>query len=173
MLFYFVRSGLNGDVSQWDRAVQMPHYSATSMPAISVYTGLHLRQASPPPSSPPCEVEPEYLLLDAPLQRHLHARISVYTGLHLRQVTSPPHPRATLLEEMPHFSATPMPAILVFTGFHLKQVAPHFPFCSTKSHLHVVLDVLGRNLLGMPHRQLPCSFERRCHSSALQQCQLF
>ncbi len=46
MVFYFVRSGLNGDVSQWDRATQMPHYSATSMPSISVYTGLHLRQVA-------------------------------------------------------------------------------------------------------------------------------
>ena len=36
----------NGDVSQWDRAIQMPHYSSASMPAISLHTGMHLIQVS-------------------------------------------------------------------------------------------------------------------------------
>lgn len=35
---------LNGDSSQWDRALQMPHYNTQSMPAISFHTALHLIQ---------------------------------------------------------------------------------------------------------------------------------
>jgi hypothetical protein len=35
---------LNGDASQWDRALQMPHYNARAMPAISFHTGVHLVQ---------------------------------------------------------------------------------------------------------------------------------
>ena len=35
----------NGDTSQWDRALQMPHYKRRSMPAISMHTGMHLIQA--------------------------------------------------------------------------------------------------------------------------------
>ena len=35
---------LNGDASQWDRALQMPHYNARAMPAISFHTGVHLIQ---------------------------------------------------------------------------------------------------------------------------------
>jgi hypothetical protein len=35
---------VNGDCSDWDRALQMPHYAAESMPAISVHTGAHLIQ---------------------------------------------------------------------------------------------------------------------------------
>ncbi|GFR48097.1 hypothetical protein Agub_g9782 [Astrephomene gubernaculifera] len=35
---------LDGDISQWDRAMQMPHYSAEDMPAISVDQVLHLIQ---------------------------------------------------------------------------------------------------------------------------------
>ena len=46
-----MRAGLrllfNGDASQWDRAMQLPHYNTRSMPAVSVHTGLHLIQASP------------------------------------------------------------------------------------------------------------------------------
>ena len=46
-----MRAGLrllfNGDASQWDRAMQLPHYNSRSMPAISLHTGLHLTQASP------------------------------------------------------------------------------------------------------------------------------
>ena len=34
----------NGDKSQWDRALQMPHYSTASMPAISWHTGMHFGQ---------------------------------------------------------------------------------------------------------------------------------
>ena len=34
----------NGDVSQWDRAIQMPHYNTQSMPAISLHTAIHLIQ---------------------------------------------------------------------------------------------------------------------------------
>ncbi len=34
----------NGDCSEWDRALQMPHYAASSMPALSVHTGAHLIQ---------------------------------------------------------------------------------------------------------------------------------
>ena len=33
-----------GDVSQWDRAIQMPHYNTQSMPAISLHTAIHLIQ---------------------------------------------------------------------------------------------------------------------------------
>ena len=39
-----IRLLLNGDASQWDRAMQMPHYNPTSMPAISLHTGMHLCQ---------------------------------------------------------------------------------------------------------------------------------
>ena len=35
---------LNGDASQWDRAMQMPHYNTRSMPAVSLHTGVHLIQ---------------------------------------------------------------------------------------------------------------------------------
>lgn len=35
---------LNGDASQWDRAMQMPHYNTHSMPAVSLHTGAHLIQ---------------------------------------------------------------------------------------------------------------------------------
>jgi lysosomal acid lipase/cholesteryl ester hydrolase len=35
---------LNGDASEWDRALQMPHYAAASMPAISLHAGAHLMQ---------------------------------------------------------------------------------------------------------------------------------
>ena len=37
----------NGDVSQWDRAIQMPHYNTQSMPAISLHTAIHLIQVPP------------------------------------------------------------------------------------------------------------------------------
>eukprot|EP00884_Botryococcus_braunii_P017623 jgi/Botrbrau1/4544/Bobra.60_2s0032.1 len=39
-----MRNLLNGDASQWDRAIQMPHYSANDMPALSFHSGLHLLQ---------------------------------------------------------------------------------------------------------------------------------
>ena len=39
-----VRVLLNGDSSQWDRAMQMPHYNTRSMPSISFHTGMHLIQ---------------------------------------------------------------------------------------------------------------------------------
>ena len=46
-----MRAGLrllfNGDASQWDRAMQLPHYNTRSMPAVSVHTGLHLIQVAP------------------------------------------------------------------------------------------------------------------------------
>lgn len=35
---------MNGDASEWDRALQMPHYNEASMPAISLHTGDHLMQ---------------------------------------------------------------------------------------------------------------------------------
>jgi lysosomal acid lipase/cholesteryl ester hydrolase len=40
-----IRLLLNRDTSQWDRAIQMPHYNTRSMPAISLHTGMHLIQA--------------------------------------------------------------------------------------------------------------------------------
>jgi lysosomal acid lipase/cholesteryl ester hydrolase len=36
---------LSGDKSEWDRALQMPHYNTYGMPAISLHTGAHLIQA--------------------------------------------------------------------------------------------------------------------------------
>lgn len=45
-----MRLMLNGDSSQWDRALQMPHYSAKDMPALSLHTGMHLIQARPFPA---------------------------------------------------------------------------------------------------------------------------
>ena len=38
---------LSGDKSEWDKALQMPHYNTYSMPAISLHTGAHFIQASP------------------------------------------------------------------------------------------------------------------------------
>lgn len=38
----------SGDVSQWDRAIQMPHYNTQSMPAISLHTAMHLIQVGIP-----------------------------------------------------------------------------------------------------------------------------
>ena len=43
-----MRLMFSGDASQWDRALQMPHYNTRSMPAISLHTGMHLIQARPP-----------------------------------------------------------------------------------------------------------------------------
>jgi hypothetical protein len=37
----------SGDISQWDKAIQMPHYTAQSMPAISLHTAIHLIQVNP------------------------------------------------------------------------------------------------------------------------------
>lgn len=34
-----IRLLLSGDASQWDRALLMPHYNATAMPALSVHQG--------------------------------------------------------------------------------------------------------------------------------------
>jgi len=46
--FRFCRAGisalLSGDKSQWDRALQMPHYNTYSMPALSFHTGNHFLQ---------------------------------------------------------------------------------------------------------------------------------
>ena len=42
-----MRLMFSGDASQWDRALQMPHYNTRSMPAISMHTGMHLIQARP------------------------------------------------------------------------------------------------------------------------------
>ena len=42
-----MRLMFSGDASQWDRALQMPHYNTRSMPAISLHTGMHLIQARP------------------------------------------------------------------------------------------------------------------------------
>ena len=39
---------LSGDSSQWDAALQMPHYSASSMPALSLHSGAHVSPPSPP-----------------------------------------------------------------------------------------------------------------------------
>lgn len=36
----------SGDVSEWDLAMQMPHYNTTSMPAVSLHTGAHFAQWS-------------------------------------------------------------------------------------------------------------------------------
>ena len=36
---------MSGDKSEWDRALQMPHYNTYSMPAISLHTGAHFIQA--------------------------------------------------------------------------------------------------------------------------------
>lgn len=35
---------MSGDVSQWDRALLLPHYNPRHMPALSAHTGLHLLQ---------------------------------------------------------------------------------------------------------------------------------
>lgn len=39
-----LRMVMNGDSSQWDKALQMPHYNSRAMPAISFHTGVHLVQ---------------------------------------------------------------------------------------------------------------------------------
>ena len=35
---------LNNDASQWERALQMPHYNKADMPSLSVYQGRDRRQ---------------------------------------------------------------------------------------------------------------------------------
>ncbi len=35
---------LNNDASQWERAMQMPHYNANDMPSLSIFQVLHLVQ---------------------------------------------------------------------------------------------------------------------------------
>jgi len=37
---------LSNDGSQWDRALQMPHYNATDMPAVSVFQLMHMVQCT-------------------------------------------------------------------------------------------------------------------------------
>ncbi len=37
---------LSNDASQWDRALQMPHYSAKAMPAVSMDAVLHMTQCA-------------------------------------------------------------------------------------------------------------------------------
>ncbi|KAI8469058.1 MAG: hypothetical protein J3K34DRAFT_424964 [Monoraphidium minutum] len=39
-----MRFSLNGDASQWDRAVQLPHYNAAAMPAVSMHQAVHFTQ---------------------------------------------------------------------------------------------------------------------------------
>lgn len=41
---WICRMLMNGDSSQWDRALRMPHYNSRAMPAISFHTGVHLVQ---------------------------------------------------------------------------------------------------------------------------------
>ena len=45
-----IRVAFSGDKSQWDRALQMPHYSPASMPAISWHTGIHFGQVQLQPT---------------------------------------------------------------------------------------------------------------------------
>ncbi len=56
-LQYLFSTGLqvlfSGDKSQWDRALQMPHYNTASMPAISWHTGMHFGQVRPSASNSP------------------------------------------------------------------------------------------------------------------------
>jgi hypothetical protein len=40
----FIRVCFSGDTSQWDRALQLPHYAAAAMPGISFHTGHHICQ---------------------------------------------------------------------------------------------------------------------------------
>jgi len=40
----FIRACFSGDTSQWDRALQLPHYAAAAMPGISLHTGNHVCQ---------------------------------------------------------------------------------------------------------------------------------
>lgn len=40
----FMKMMLSGDSSQWDAALQMPHYSTYSMPALSLHCGAHFAQ---------------------------------------------------------------------------------------------------------------------------------
>lgn len=41
-----MRAMLSGDVSEWDLAMQMPHYNTVSMPALSLCTGAQFQQWS-------------------------------------------------------------------------------------------------------------------------------
>ncbi|MEW5315318.1 MAG: hypothetical protein WDW38_006758 [Sanguina aurantia] len=41
---YFLKMLANGDISTWEKALQMPHYNARSMPAIALDQVLHLCQ---------------------------------------------------------------------------------------------------------------------------------
>lgn len=41
---------MSGDASEWDLAMQMPHYNSTSMPAVSLHTGAHFGQWSRDPA---------------------------------------------------------------------------------------------------------------------------
>ena len=38
----FMRAMTGGDTSQWHAALQMPHYSAFAMPALSMHCGAHV-----------------------------------------------------------------------------------------------------------------------------------
>ena len=74
----------NGDVSQWDRAIQMPHYNTQSMPAISLHTAIHLIQVPWPRQPPTCTASlcdgmhgPTLLVSPNELQRLLHIHLEV------------------------------------------------------------------------------------------------
>eukprot|EP00887_Chlorella_sp_A99_P006357 scaffold3.g6357.t1 len=40
----FMRAATSGDNSQWDQALTMPHYNASSMPALAMHCGAHFAQ---------------------------------------------------------------------------------------------------------------------------------
>jgi hypothetical protein len=48
LLRAFMRVALNGDRSAWDRAVQLPHYNARAMPAVSLHQVRRRPKAVPP-----------------------------------------------------------------------------------------------------------------------------
>ena len=54
-----LKFAFSGDRSEWDLALQMPHYNTASMPAISWHTGMHFGQVR---SSFPCRNLSELLL---------------------------------------------------------------------------------------------------------------
>jgi len=41
---HFMRAAMSGDSSQWDQALQLPHYNPSHMPAVSAHTLLHVFQ---------------------------------------------------------------------------------------------------------------------------------
>jgi hypothetical protein len=72
---------LGGDASQWDRALQMPHYSVEDMPALSLQQG----EEAPPHPTPhmhTCTHTRTHMHMRTHMQTHAHSCTHTRTHMH-------------------------------------------------------------------------------------------